>query len=202
MHPYSTLTLETERLALRPLVLADAPALYEIFSHPEVARYGSRPPWTTLAQSTATIERDIQSAADGVCLRLGLFLRTDDALIGACTLFHINEQCRRAEIGYDLAPSAWGRGYATEAITALLAHGFGTMQLNRVEADIDPLNLASARALLRQGFAKEGLLRERWIVDGKKSDIGDVRPAGPRFRRAPRRVLNRRRSRWHATAAS
>ena len=52
----------------------------------------------------------------------------------------------------------------------MLAHGFGTMRLNRVEADIDPLNLASARALVRQGFVKEGLLRERWIVDGKTSD--------------------------------
>ncbi len=170
MHPYSTLTLATERLDLRPLVLADAPALFDIFSDPEVQRYGASPPWADLSVAVATIERDIRSAADGECFRLGLFRRSDDRLLGTCTLFHIDDQCRRAEVGYALAVSAWGQGYATEAIKALLAHGFGEMKLNRIEADIDPQNAASARALERQGFSREGLLRERWIVGGKKSD--------------------------------
>jgi RimJ/RimL family protein N-acetyltransferase len=44
------------------------------------------------------------------------------------------------------------------------------MRLNRIEADIDPLNRASARVLERQGFVMEGLLRERWIVGDLKSD--------------------------------
>lgn len=170
MHPYSTLTLSTARLELRPLVAADAPAMFEIFSDPAVARYGSSPPWKDLQVAIDTIERDIRSAADGVCFRLGLFRRDDDALLGTCTLFSIDAMCRRAEIGYALASSAWGQGYASEAISALLAHGFDHMKLNRIEADIDPLNVASARALERHGFAKEGLLRERWIVDGQVSD--------------------------------
>ena len=170
MHAYSTLTLATARLDLRPLVLDDAPALFAIFSDPEVQRYGSSPPWADLPVAVAAIERDLKAAADGVCFRLGLFRRGDDRLLGTCTLFHIDEQCRRAEIGYALASSAWGQGYAAEAIRALLAYGFGEMKLNRVEADIDPLNLPSARALERHGFVREGLLRERWIVGGVKSD--------------------------------
>ncbi len=170
MTSYSTLRLATERLDLRPLVPGDAPALFAIYSDPEVQRYGSSPPWAGLQVAVDAIERDRKDAEDGSALRLGLFRRTDDALLGTCTLFQIDEQCRRAEIGYGLARSAWGHGYATEAIMALLAHGFGEMRLNRVEADIDPFNVASARALERQGFVKEGLLRERWIVGGQKSD--------------------------------
>ena len=170
MHPYSTLKLATERLDLRPLVHGDAPALFAIFSDPAVMRYWSSPPWAGMQSAVDAIERDRQAAADGVCFRLGLFRRSDDALLGTCTLFHIDAPCRRAEIGYGLASSAWGHGYATEAISALLAYGFGEMALNRVEADIDPLNEASARTLERQGFVKEGLLRERWIVGGQKSD--------------------------------
>jgi RimJ/RimL family protein N-acetyltransferase len=73
-------------------------------------------------------------------------------------------------MGYALASAAWGCGYMAEALTALLDHGFGQMQLNRVEADVDPRNLASARSLERLGFVKEGLLRERWIVDGEVCD--------------------------------
>jgi RimJ/RimL family protein N-acetyltransferase len=57
-----------------------------------------------------------------------------------------------------------------EALTALLEFAFGDLDLNRVEADIDPRNVASARSLERLGFHKEGHLRERWIVDGEVSD--------------------------------
>lgn len=57
-----------------------------------------------------------------------------------------------------------------EALRALLDHGFGALQLNRIEADIDPRNAASACSLERLGFTREGLLRERWIVDGEVSD--------------------------------
>jgi len=170
MHCYSTLTLTTERLDLRPLVSSDAPSLFAIYSDEAVMRYWSSPPWGELQVAVDTIEKDRRAAADGVCFRLGIFRRSDNVLLGTCTLFHIDEQCRRAEIGYGLASSAWGHGYATEAISAVLAYGFGEMNLNRVEADIDPLNEASARALERQGFIHEGLLRERWIVGGQKSD--------------------------------
>ncbi len=57
-----------------------------------------------------------------------------------------------------------------EALRGLLAYGFTELNLNRVEADIDPRNHASARSLERLGFTREGLLRERWIVDGEVSD--------------------------------
>jgi ribosomal-protein-alanine N-acetyltransferase len=126
--------------------------------------------WTDPQIAVDKIENDRCEADDGISLRLGLFQRSDDALLGTCTLFHIDEQCRRAEIGYMLAVSAWGEGNATEAVSVLLAHGFREMNLNRVEADIDPLNVASARVLERQGFIVEGLLRERWIVGDQKSD--------------------------------
>ena len=57
-----------------------------------------------------------------------------------------------------------------EALRALIAYGFGTLNLNRIEADVDPRNAASAKTLERQGFLKEGYLRERWIVGDEVSD--------------------------------
>ena len=59
-----------------------------------------------------------------------------------------------------------------EALCALLDYGFGVLDLNRVEADIDPRNTGSERTLRRLGFQLEGTLRERWIVDGEVSDTG------------------------------
>ena len=57
-----------------------------------------------------------------------------------------------------------------EALHALVQYAFQTLDLNRLEADIDPRNKASARTLERLGFQKEGHLRERWIVNDEISD--------------------------------
>jgi len=170
MSEFSRIVLHTPRLVLRPLGPADAEPLFGIFSDPRVMRYWSTPPWASLADAQALVARDLAAMAAGDYLRLGLQRRSDDRLVGNCTLFEISSGCRRAEVGYGLAADAWGQGLMHEALTALLTHGFGPMELNRVEADIDPRNRASARALERLGFQCEGRLRERWIVAGEVSD--------------------------------
>jgi RimJ/RimL family protein N-acetyltransferase len=69
-----------------------------------------------------------------------------------------------------LGSAHWGCGYAAEALDAVLGYGFRELGLNRVEADIDPRNAASARVLERVGFCKEGFMPERWIVNGEAAD--------------------------------
>lgn len=162
--------LTTDRLLLRPLGEADEPALFALFSHPQVMRYWSSPAWTSPAQAHQLVAFDHAAMARGEHLRLGLELRQGRALVGTCTLFNGHAASRRAELGYSLAPAHWGRGLMHEALGALLRHGFETLQLHRVEADVDPRNHASARVLERLGFVREGLARERWIVAGELSD--------------------------------
>ena len=170
MAGFEQLMLGTPRLLLRPLADGDAAALMAIFSDPAVTRYWSAPPWTHRDAAHAMIERDRRAMAEGDYIRLGLERHVDRALIGTCTLFALNPQSRRAELGYVLGSREWGRGFMHEALLALLEHGFGALALNRVEADIDPRNQASARSLQRLGFAQEGYLRERWIVGDEVSD--------------------------------
>lgn len=170
MQAFSHLHLATARLELRPLAVEDAPALFAIGADPEVMRYGIIPPWTAVDQARASIDRDLREMAAGTFLRLGLVRPADGALLGDCSLFSFDKESRRAEVGYMLARSAWGQGYAYEAVSALLDWGFDALRLNRVEADIDPRNTASSRLLGRLGFREEGLLRERWIVAGEVSD--------------------------------
>jgi ribosomal-protein-alanine N-acetyltransferase len=166
---FADLTLRTGRLDLRPLVDADADAFFALRSDPVVQRYGSGV-WTDLQQAHTRIADNQRDMAAGQLVELAIVRREDASLLGTCTLFHHDAACRRAEIGYALMVPAWGRGYASEAATALLDWGFAHMGLNRVEADIDPRNAGSARVLERLGFALEGRLRERWIVAGEKSD--------------------------------
>ncbi|MGH8128427.1 MAG: GNAT family N-acetyltransferase [Gammaproteobacteria bacterium] len=170
MRVFTQVRLTTPRLVLRPLHKSDAPDLFALRSDPKVMRYWSNSPWTSIDKAYELIARDEEAMATGQYIHLGLERKNDEQLIGTCTLFKLSEQCRRAEIGYGLASSAWRQGYMHEALVALLNYGFAELGLNRVEADIDPDNVASARSLLRLDFKKEGHLRERWIVDEQVSD--------------------------------
>jgi ribosomal-protein-alanine N-acetyltransferase len=170
MPAFDRLVLRTPRLLLRPLCEADAPELFAIFSDPKVMRYWSTPPWPSVGRAEEIIAGDLLALGSGERLRFGLERIEDGRLIGTCSLFDLVEPSRRAEIGYALAAEAWGRGYMREALLALLDYAFGELGLNRLEADIDPRNEASARSLERLGFRREGLLRQRWIVEGEVSD--------------------------------
>ncbi len=163
-------TLATERLLLRPLQAGDATALFAIFSHPEVMRYWSFVAWTGMEQADNYIADAAEGMASGTCLRLGITLAGSGELIGQAALYKFDRDNRRCDVGYALGRPHWGHGYLAEAMAALLGHGFGALNLNRVEADIDPRNSASAKALERMGFRVEGLLRERWIIAGEVSD--------------------------------
>ena len=171
MQPFDTLTLDTPRLHLRPLLAADAAALYRMHADPQVMRYWSTPPWAGIEQAEAMIDTDREALPAGRHLRLALTLRGgDDVLVGTGSLFSFHEASRRAEIGYVLAREVWGRGLMHEALSALVGFAFETLNLNRLEADVDPRNAASAKSLARLGFVQEGLLRERWIVGDEVSD--------------------------------
>lgn len=92
------------------------------------------------------------------------------AFIGWCSLNRWNPDYRNASLGYCFDDAAWGHGYATEAARALLRWAFDTLDLNRVQAETDTGNAASARVLEKLGFVREGTLREDCVVNGEVSD--------------------------------
>ncbi len=170
-------TLSSERLRLRWLEPSDAASLFAIFSDVGTMRYWSWPAWTEPAAAAEFVDDVHKCFADGSLYQWGV-VRADggdeaagsDAVIGTCTLAHIDWQNRRAEIGFILRRDLWGRGLMLEATRTLLAFAFDTLNLHRVEADVDPRNAPSIRLLQRLGFQREGYLRERWIVGEEIND--------------------------------
>src|SRR5207248_8877867 len=68
-------------------------------------------------------------------------------LIGSCGV-RVNDRTRReGNIGYELTPDFWGRGYATEAAWAMLSYGFDRLGLHRIWAELNAENAASAHVL-------------------------------------------------------
>lgn len=167
---FNQIQLHTSRLLLRPLIASDAPALYAIFSDPQVTRYTSGGAWQSLDKADEMVARYTKGLAGNEAIGLGIVDVQSNTVIGTCSFFHLDEQCRRAEIGYILSRTCWGKGYMREALTALIQFGFDELNLHRIEADIDPRNGASLTSVERLGFIKEGYLRERWIVDGEICD--------------------------------
>jgi ribosomal-protein-alanine N-acetyltransferase len=163
-------SISTERLILRKPQLSDEAALFAMHADPEVMRYFSEPPWTDASRAARQIAEDSAAFGKEEFFRFAVELKATGEYLGSCSLFSEHRQNRRAEIGYALGRPYWGRGYMHEALSALIAFAFLERDLNRLEADIDPLNAASASALERQGFNKEGFLPERWIVAGQVSD--------------------------------
>ncbi|WP_447528453.1 GNAT family N-acetyltransferase [Vreelandella sp. TE19] len=162
--------IETERLTLKPLVADDADSLLDIFSDPEVMRYWNTPPWSSRQHALDFIDDANASMQREELITLGVYMKATGVLVGKCMLFDCHKTSKRAEIGFGLGRSYWGKGYINEAAQALIHYGFETLGLRRIEAEIDPANQASAKALEKLGFSREGLLRQRWEINGRVSD--------------------------------
>ena len=163
-----TPTIETERLLLRPVVDADADALWELHSDAKVLRYWDAPPWRERSRAVRFIATTRQLAEEGTGARVAI--ERDGVFLGWCAVVRWNPTFRSAGLGYCLNEAAWGKGYATEAARALLGWAYATLDLNRVQAEVDTRNVASARVLEKLGFRREGTLREDCVVNGVVSD--------------------------------
>ncbi|MGY0489102.1 GNAT family N-acetyltransferase [Streptomyces sp. WG-D5] len=166
----ATPTLHTARLGLRPFTDADADALFALHSSKNAMRYWDSPPWTERARSERFLAVCRRIADEGSGARLAIDRTSDGAFVGWCGLTHWDATHRSATLGYILNETMWGRGYATEAVHAVLDWAFDTLDLNRVQAEVDTRNPASAGVLEKAGFVREGTLREDCVVNGEVSD--------------------------------
>ena len=166
----STPTLHTARLRLRPFNDSDVNALFAMHSNATVLRYWDSPPWSERQRAERFIAACRQIAEAGTGTRLAVDRASDGTFIGWCSLTRWNPDYRSASMGYCFDDAAWGHGYATEAARVLLQWAFDTLEMNRVQAETDTRNVASARVLEKLGFVREGMLREDCVVNGEVSD--------------------------------
>jgi RimJ/RimL family protein N-acetyltransferase len=161
----------TERLILREQVEDDATATHEYERDPTVARYMT---WDvrTLEESRAYIRGVVaeQAKEPRLLFDLAVVRRDDGRLIGRAGLCVRDREQGSGELWYVLHPAAWGRGYAVEAVRALVGHGFGALGLHRIFADCDPRNVASVRVAERLGMRREAHFVENLWCKGEWCD--------------------------------
>jgi len=152
--------ITTQRLTLRRFRAEDAAAFHAILSDAEAMRYWSTPPHLSLAETERWIARTIEAVGSG---------KADDFVVT-----HAGEVVGKAglwsgnELGMIFASGVWGRGYASEAVSAVIARAFAR-GLGSIKADVDPRNAKSLRLLRKLGFVETGsaectlLIGEEWV---------------------------------------
>jgi ribosomal-protein-alanine N-acetyltransferase len=150
----TTPVLSTTRLRLRPLVEEDAKALHPMLADADLMAYSADGPLGTVDDVRTYLAEEAEPGNQ----RTWAITRTgDDRAIGWVSA----DGGGVTEIGFILAREAWGRGIASEAVTAVIDRLFAEGR-RRVFADADTENVASILLLERLGFRRERLLRDEW----------------------------------------
>ncbi len=155
-------TFETSRLLARLPVPRDATGIFSSYAgKPEVMRYMVWRPHVEPATTEAFVSECIAAAGAGIRMSYVLSRRSEpDVPIG---MLEARTQDFKVDLGYVLAPSAWGCGYMPEAISALTTLALAAARVFRVQAFCDVENIPSQRALEKSGFLREGR-HERFFV--------------------------------------
>jgi len=148
--------IETDRLVLRPPGSGDAASIYEGINDFDVVRMLARAPWPyTLEDAEAFLVR--VAGGDPATERPMSIIHRDHGLIGVCG-FHSDDGEPFPELGYWLARSHWGRGYASEAATAALRWARDEWGKRVVRASHFIENAASGRVLIKAGMLYTGVV--------------------------------------------
>lgn len=157
--------LQTKRLLLRQFRPSDAKQLEKLAGAIEIADTMISVPHPLPPEfAQQWIDRSGPS-------RFAVCSRESGVLVGCAELRDIDREHLQAEISFWVGAPFWGRGYASEAATALVHHGFNSLGLNRIYAFHMARNPASGRVLLRSGMKEEGLLRQRVCKWGRFEDV-------------------------------
>lgn len=164
-----TLPITTEHLILRRYTEADIQDVVEYAAHPSIA---SVTPDFEATESGVKAYIELQNAYEpfekGKCFDLAIELKAERKVIGL--LSFVRRDHKQGEIGYALGVDYRGQGLATEATRVLLAYGFTTLGLHRIQADTDSGNPRSWQLMERLGMRREAHLREAIFRDGQWLD--------------------------------
>lgn len=148
--------LETERLYLKNISVEDRDFIFKQFSTDAVNEYlYDAEPFRNIEEADGLIGFFTQPEPRTLH-RWILVLKDTGEKIGTCGFHNWNRENSSAEIGYDMQPEFWGKGYMSEALDAILAFAKDDMKVKQIHADIYPDNLASVKLAERHGFKFDG----------------------------------------------
>lgn len=169
--------IATSRLILRNFQESDADAVFEIFSDSRVIEFYDIDAFTDMDQAVQNVAENIQRNAtpDRRGTRWAICLADcPEKMIGSCGFHAAHKEFKSIEIGYELHPNYWGKGYAFEAVSQMLNFCFEDrmpFRVNRVSARTNLDSQRSIALLQKLGFKEEGVLRQSGFWKNQFHDV-------------------------------
>ena len=168
-------TIITKRLVLNEIQEADKKSIFELFSNEEVTKYYDLEAFENVQQAENLITLVQSRFEDQLGIRWAIRMKDHGKLIGTCGFNSWNVPFRSTTIGYDINRQCWGNGYITEALKPIIKMAFNGKlscgNINRIQADTIPGNLASEKVLKKLGFREEGIRRQSAYWKNKYHDL-------------------------------
>jgi RimJ/RimL family protein N-acetyltransferase len=161
---------DSERLLFRKILLNDAKALFNIRTNKEVMKFMDTDPLKSISDSEKLIKSVDEAFKNGAGISWGIIEKSSSKFIGYYGFWKMIPEHCRAEIGYALDPDYWGKGYMLETLKAMIKFGFNEINLHSIEANVNPDNKSSRKALEKIGFKKEAYFRENFLFNNKFGD--------------------------------
>lgn len=160
--------LKSDEFVLKKIEEHQVDEVFEIYDNDTVFEYCGIIPKhnkATVKKMIGHFERDYNKRSR---VKWGIFAnQAEDRLLGIIEVLDFNPKVNMVTIGYFLAESHWGKGIAAKAVGILLDFLFMNVNVNRIQAEVMPLNENSKKVLLKNGFSKEGTLRQATLWSGK-----------------------------------
>ena len=164
--------LNSIRLKLQEITESDIEQIHELNSHPEVDEFNT----LRIPENMEVTEKNVRSiieeqkAESRKSYDWKIIRKDSGEFIGMAGITLSANRFKLGEIYYDLLPSQWGQGFATEVARALINAGFNELHLHKVEAGVATENIRSIRVLEKSGMTREGLRRKILPIRGEWKD--------------------------------
>jgi Acetyltransferases, including N-acetylases of ribosomal proteins len=158
----------TDEMILRKIIPQDIDPLFEIYNNENLFKYSpnmQKKNRATVENMIGHFERDFHKGKEiflGICTS-----DNPDNIVGVAEIFDYDKDVNMVTIGYRLNDRFWGKGFATQAVKALIGYLFTEIGINRIQAFVMPENEKSLNVLRRNGFVEEGVIRQGYIWKGK-----------------------------------
>jgi ribosomal-protein-alanine N-acetyltransferase len=161
-------TLSSPRMVLRKILPDDIEEVFAIYSNDTIfAHCGiiTKKNKEVVLKSIGHFERDFKKKAR---IKWGIALKgNENKLMGIIEAMDFDHKVNKVTIGYFLHPDHWHKGYSTAAVKILVRFLFEEAGVNRIQAEVMPVNIHSKMVLLNNGFLYEGTLRQATLWSGK-----------------------------------
>ena len=162
--------LSTDRLFLRPVTILDAEALYTYRSDAETNKYQGWVP-----KSIDDAQNFISKVAEKIdeyntWFQFAITSKVNGELIGDVGIHFFDTNKYQVVIGCTIAKNHQGKGFASEALKAVINYLFSELNKRRITCSIDPRNINSIRMVEGLGFRKEAHFKQSVLINGEWFD--------------------------------